>query len=82
MSVYRAVQVSGSGDFALVERELTEPLPGQVRLRVEACGVCHSDNLAVVGALRPDPSVPIVPGHEIVGVIDAVGAGVTAWQAA
>ncbi|MFD3457415.1 alcohol dehydrogenase catalytic domain-containing protein [Streptomyces sp. NPDC058691] len=80
MSVYRAVQVSGSGDFALVERELTDPLPGRVRLRVEACGVCHSDSLAAVGALRPDPSVPIVPGHEVVGVIDALGAGVTSWQ--
>jgi propanol-preferring alcohol dehydrogenase len=79
MSVYRAYEVKGSRDFALVERELTEPRPGQVRLRVEACGVCHTDALAVEG-MRPDPSSPIVPGHEIVGVIDAVGAGVTAWH--
>ncbi|MGW3917133.1 alcohol dehydrogenase catalytic domain-containing protein [Streptomyces sp. NPDC005070] len=50
-----------------------------MRLRVEACGVCHTDVLAVEG-LRADPSSPIVPGHEIVGVIDAVGAGVTAWR--
>jgi propanol-preferring alcohol dehydrogenase len=64
----------------LVERELGEPPPGQVRLRVESCGVCHSDSLAVEG-LRADPSRPVVPGHEIVGVIDAVGAGVTAWRA-
>ncbi|MCG5472496.1 alcohol dehydrogenase catalytic domain-containing protein [Micromonospora sp. LAH09] len=80
MSVYRAYEVQGAGHFALVERELTEPAPGQVRLRVEACGVCHSDALAVNGLLRPDPAVPIVPGHEIVGVVDAVGAGVTTWQ--
>lgn len=46
---------------------------------MEACGVCHTDVLAVEG-LRADPSSPIVPGHEIVGVIDAVGAGVTAWR--
>ncbi|MET8156815.1 alcohol dehydrogenase catalytic domain-containing protein [Sphaerisporangium sp. NPDC005289] len=82
MSTYRAVQVSGAGtgDWALVERELTDPLPGQVRLRVEACGICHTDALAVGGVMRPDPSVPIVPGHEVVGVIDAVGAGVTRWH--
>jgi propanol-preferring alcohol dehydrogenase len=79
MSVYRAFEVTGSRNFALVEREVTEPLPGQVRLRVEACGVCHSDVLAVEG-MRADPSSPIVPGHEIVGVIDAVGAGVKAWH--
>jgi propanol-preferring alcohol dehydrogenase len=79
MSVYRAYEVKGSRDFTLVERKLTEPRPGQVRLRVEACGVCHTDALAVEG-MRPDPSSPMVPGHEIVGVIDAVGAGVTAWH--
>ncbi|GAA4558928.1 alcohol dehydrogenase catalytic domain-containing protein [Pseudonocardia xishanensis] len=80
MSAYRAYEVTGTGDFAFVERDLTEPLPGQVRIRVEACGVCHSDALAVGGLLRPDAASPIVPGHEIVGVIDAVGAGVTAWH--
>jgi propanol-preferring alcohol dehydrogenase len=71
--------VTGAQNFELVDRELTPPLPGQVRLRVEACGVCHSDVLAVEG-LREDPSAPIVPGHEIVGVIDAVGPGVAAWR--
>ncbi|WP_200216709.1 alcohol dehydrogenase catalytic domain-containing protein [Micromonospora coerulea] len=79
MTTYRAFEVTGAGQFALVERELTDPTPGQVRLRVQACGVCHTDTLAVNGLLR-DPSTPIVPGHEIVGVIDAVGAGVTAWR--
>lgn len=79
MSTYRAVQVTGGRQFALVERELTDPDVGQVRLRVHSCGICHTDALAVEG-LRPDPSAPIVPGHEIVGVVDAVGPGVTAWQ--
>jgi propanol-preferring alcohol dehydrogenase len=80
MSTYRAFEVTGTREFSLVERELGGPLPGQVRLRVESCGVCHSDVIAVEG-LRADPSQPIVPGHEIVGVIDAVGAGVTVWHA-
>jgi alcohol dehydrogenase, propanol-preferring len=79
-STYRAVTVTGRRQWAYVERERREPAPEEVRLRVEACGVCHSDALAVDGG-RPDPSVPIVPGHEIVGVIEAAGAGVaTAWQ--
>lgn len=78
MSTYSAVEVTSARKFAFVERELQDPLPGQVRIRVHACGVCHSDVLAVEG-LRADPQRPIVPGHEIVGVIDAVGAGVTAW---
>lgn len=79
MSTYRAFEVTGRRDFRLVERELTEPQPGEVRVRVEACGVCHTDAFAAEG-MRADPSKPIVPGHEIVGVIDAVGAGVHAWQ--
>lgn len=80
VATYRAFEATGVRELRLVERELSDPAPGQVRLRVEACGVCHSDVLAVEG-LRADPSVPLVPGHEIVGVIDAVGAGVTAWRA-
>lgn len=80
MSTYRALEATGSRQFVFVERETHDPLPGQVRLRVEACGVCHTDAFAVEG-LRADAARPIVPGHEIVGVIDAVGAGVTAWTA-
>ncbi|MCX4919090.1 alcohol dehydrogenase [Streptomyces sp. NBC_00687] len=80
MSTYRAFEATGVHHLQLVERELAEPAPGMVRLHVEACGVCHTDVLALEG-LRADPSQPIVPGHEIVGVIDAVGTGVTAWQA-
>ncbi|WP_329042723.1 alcohol dehydrogenase catalytic domain-containing protein [Streptomyces sp. NBC_00178] len=79
MSTYRAFEATGVHNLQLVERELVEPAPGHVRLRVEACGICHTDVLAIEG-LRADPSQPLVPGHEIVGVIDAVGAGVTAWQ--
>ncbi|MBG7696722.1 MULTISPECIES: alcohol dehydrogenase catalytic domain-containing protein [unclassified Streptomyces] len=79
MSTYRAFEATGVHNLRLVERELVDPQPGHVRLRVEACGVCHTDVLAVEG-LRADPSQPVVPGHEVVGVIDAVGAGVTAWQ--
>ncbi|MCD0484159.1 alcohol dehydrogenase catalytic domain-containing protein [Streptacidiphilus sp. ASG 303] len=79
MSTYRAFEATGVHTLRLVERELVDPAPGHVRLRVQACGVCHTDVLAVEG-LRPDPSQPVVPGHEIVGVVDAVGAGVTAWQ--
>ncbi|NBH02573.1 alcohol dehydrogenase catalytic domain-containing protein [Amycolatopsis sp. SID8362] len=77
-TTYRAFEAVGTRGLRLVERDLVEPGPGHVRIRVEACGVCHSDVLAVEG-MRPDPAVPVVPGHEIVGVIDAVGAGVTAW---
>ena len=79
MSTYRAFEVTGQRQFRMVERERREPLPGEVRLRVNACGVCHSDFIAVEGQ-RPDPSKPIVPGHEIAGVIEAVGPGVTVWR--
>jgi propanol-preferring alcohol dehydrogenase len=79
MSTYRAFQVTGRRQFELVERELLGPQPGHVRFRVQSCGVCHSDVLAVEG-LRPDPRQPVVPGHEIVGVIDAVGEQVSGWS--
>jgi alcohol dehydrogenase, propanol-preferring len=79
MSTYRAYQVTGQRQFELVDRELVAPSPGHVRFRVHSCGVCHSDTLGVEG-MRADPSQPIVPGHEIVGVIDAVGDGVTKWR--
>jgi propanol-preferring alcohol dehydrogenase len=79
MSTYRAFQVTGERQFELVERPLLEPEPGFVRFRVHSCGVCHSDVLAVEGS-RPNASEPVVPGHEAVGVIDAVGANVTGWN--
>ncbi|OBB13482.1 alcohol dehydrogenase [Mycolicibacterium setense] len=78
MSTYRAYQVTGQRQFALVDREVVPPAPDHVRIRVHSCGVCHSDVLAVEGQ-RTDPQQPVVPGHEIVGVIDAVGDGVHTW---
>ena len=79
MTGYRAFEVTGSRQFRFTRREATAPRPGEVRLRVEACGVCHSDALGVEG-LRPNPASPLVPGHEIVGVIDAIGDYVTTWR--
>ncbi|WP_454792102.1 alcohol dehydrogenase catalytic domain-containing protein [Mycolicibacterium lutetiense] len=57
---------------------MVEPQPGHVRIRVQSCGVCHTDSITVEG-LRPDPAQPLVPGHEVVGVIDAVGDSVSGW---
>jgi alcohol dehydrogenase, propanol-preferring len=79
MSTYRAYQVTGQRQFELVERELVDPQPDQARLRVESCGVCHTDALTVEGA-RAEATQPVVPGHEVVGIIDAVGADVRGWS--
>ncbi len=76
---YRAVQVSKPGQLEIVERELVDPPPGIVRIRVEACGVCHSDVMTVEGQVD-GISYPRVPGHEVAGVIDAVGADVVPWK--
>jgi D-arabinose 1-dehydrogenase-like Zn-dependent alcohol dehydrogenase len=71
----RAVQVTAAGGtFELVQKQFPDPAPGQVRIRVKACGVCHSDSLTKLG-LFPGIAYPRVPGHEIAGVIDAVGSG-------
>ena len=76
----KAVQVSKpGGDFELVERPIPEPGRNQVRIKVEACGVCHSDVLVKEGGL-PGLQYPRVPGHEIAGRIDAVGADVIQWK--
>ena len=81
MSKMRAAQVSeANGPFELVERDIPEPGPGQVRVRVEACGICHSDAFVKTGGF-PGLELPRVPGHEVAGRIDAVGEGVTSWQA-
>ena len=80
MSTMRAVQVSRpGGPFELVERPIPEPGAGMVLVRVEACGICHSDALVKEGHMPI--SYPRVPGHEVAGVVAAVGAGVTAWSA-
>jgi D-arabinose 1-dehydrogenase-like Zn-dependent alcohol dehydrogenase len=68
-----------AGDFELVERDIPEPGPGQVRVKVEACGICHSDVLVKEG-LWTGLQYPRVPGHEIAGRLDALGVGVTAWK--
>ena len=76
-STYRAVHAVSPGRLELTKKTLRPPAPGKVRIRVEACGVCHSDSGAVE-ALFPI-EWPRVPGHEIVGRIDALGPGVQGW---
>ncbi len=76
----RAAQISkAGGDWELVEREIPEPSAGHVRVKVAACGICHSDALVKDG-IWPGLQYPRVPGHEIAGQIDAVGDSVTLWQ--
>jgi D-arabinose 1-dehydrogenase-like Zn-dependent alcohol dehydrogenase len=80
MARMKAVQVSKAhGDWELVEREIPQPGPRQVRVKVEACGVCHSD-VVVKEGVWPGLQFPRIPGHEISGRIDAVGADVTNWK--
>jgi len=67
------------GDFEIVEREIPELDAGHVRIKVQACGVCHSDVLTKEGSW-PGIQYPRVPGHEVAGIIDEVGAGVSAWK--
>jgi D-arabinose 1-dehydrogenase-like Zn-dependent alcohol dehydrogenase len=80
MAKMRAVQVANKGGaLELVEREIPDPAAGMVRIKVEACGVCHSDSVTKDG-LFPNVTYPRVPGHEVIGVIDKVGAGVAEWK--
>jgi len=80
MARMRAVQVSkAGGPFEIVEREIPEPGRGQVRIKVEACGICHSDVLVKEG-IWPGIAYPRVPGHEIAGRVDAVGSDVKLWK--
>src|SRR6266852_1208224 len=76
---YKAVQATQPGKLEVVERTIVEPAFGQVRIRVEACGVCHSDALTVEGGF-PGLTYPRVPGHEVIGKIEAVGPGVQGWK--
>jgi D-arabinose 1-dehydrogenase-like Zn-dependent alcohol dehydrogenase len=81
MSKMRVAQVAyPKGPFELVEREIPEPDAGSVRLKVEACGICHSDSFTKEGGW-PGIQYPRVPGHEVAGIIDAVGPGVAGWTA-
>jgi D-arabinose 1-dehydrogenase-like Zn-dependent alcohol dehydrogenase len=76
----RAVQVPrAGGPLELVERDIPEPQPGWVRVKVDACGVCHSDSLIKEG-LWPGIQYPRVPGHEVIGVVDLIGEGVKPWK--
>jgi D-arabinose 1-dehydrogenase-like Zn-dependent alcohol dehydrogenase len=78
-NLMKAVQVSSAGGrFEVVEREIPEPGAGQVRIKVQACGVCRSDELVKEGSW-PGLQYPRVPGHEVAGVIDVLGSGVSAW---
>src|SRR5262245_8385781 len=78
-TTYKAVEVSAPGVLRVVKRQVAEPGPGQVRIRVEACGVCHTDASTVAGTY-PGLTLPRVPGHEVVGRIEALGRGVARWD--
>jgi D-arabinose 1-dehydrogenase-like Zn-dependent alcohol dehydrogenase len=79
VATMKAAQIAkGGAGFQIVEREIPEPGSGHVRIKVQACGVCHSDALTVEGAW-PGIQYPRVPGHEVAGIIDKLGAGVSAW---
>jgi D-arabinose 1-dehydrogenase-like Zn-dependent alcohol dehydrogenase len=76
MAKMRAAQVSRRGALEIVERDVPQPGPGTVRIKVEVCGVCHSDAVVVEGAW-PGLVYPRIPGHEVIGIVDALGSGVT-----
>src|SRR5467141_2222125 len=78
-AMYKAVEVSAPRTFRVVEKPILPPGPGQVRIRVEACGVCHSDAATVEGQW-PGLVLPRVPGHEAIGRIEEIGSGVTTWN--
>src|SRR2546427_4000091 len=76
----KVAQIPSPGaDFQIVEREIPKPGVGQVRIKVQACGICHSDVLTKEGGL-PGIQYPRVPGHEVAGVIDELGPGVSEWK--
>jgi D-arabinose 1-dehydrogenase-like Zn-dependent alcohol dehydrogenase len=80
MAKMRAMEVrQAGGPFELIERDVPEPTAGMVRVKVQACGICHSDSLTKEGHW-PGIVYPRVPGHEIAGIVDAVGEGVAGWQ--
>lgn len=79
MPKMRVAQVSQpKGPFELVEREISQPSAGQVRIKVQACGVCHSDSVTKEGLL-PNIQYPRIPGHEVIGTVDAIGSDVAGW---
>jgi D-arabinose 1-dehydrogenase-like Zn-dependent alcohol dehydrogenase len=81
MATMRVAQVpQPNGPLELVEREIPQPSAGQVHIKVQACGVCHSDSVTKQG-LFPNIQYPRVPGHEVIGSVDAIGSGVAGWSA-
>ncbi len=80
MAKMRAVQVSSpGGPLELVEREIPQPASGQVRIKVQACGICHSDSFVKEGEW-PGIQYPRIPGHEVIGIVDAIGPDVKQWK--
>ena len=79
VATMKSAQVPGPGGaFEIIEREIPDPGPGQVRIKVQACGVCHSDAFTKDGSV-PGIQYPRVPGHEVVGLVDDLGAGISVW---
>ena len=78
-ATYNAVEAVAPGTLRVVQRPIPEPGPGQVRIRVEACGICHTDSLTIEGQW-PGLSFPRVPGHEAAGRIEALGPAVAGWR--
>ncbi len=78
-ATHKAVEVSAPGVLRVVERQVSEPGPGQVRIRVEACGICHTD-AATIDGVYPGLKLPRVPGHEVIGRIEALGSGASKWK--
>jgi D-arabinose 1-dehydrogenase-like Zn-dependent alcohol dehydrogenase len=74
-----AIIPKAGAEFEIVERDIPQPAAGQVRIKVTACGICHSDVFTKEG-LWPGIAYPRAPGHEIAGVIDALGSGVSIWK--
>lgn len=80
VATMKAAQVTAAGaGLRIVDLEIPNPGPGQVRIKVQACGVCHSDAIILEGR-RPGISYPRVPGHEVAGMVDALGVAVTEWR--
>ena len=80
MAKMRAVEVrQPGGPLELVERDIPEPSPGEVRIKVQACGICHSDSFVKDGQW-PGIEYPRVPGHEVIGLVDGIGANVRGWM--
>src|SRR5205807_5205822 len=76
---YKAIEVAAPGKLRIVERPIPEPADAPVLIRVEACGICHTDSLTVEGQF-PGLSFPRVPGHEAAGRIEAIGSSVSQWR--